>query len=49
MDGAFQIASDEYKNGYERGLAAMIYKFFDRKIQMGQGVKEELDIMTVSA
>ena len=41
MDGAFQIASDESKNGYERMLASMIYKFFDKKIQMGQGVKED--------
>ena len=42
MDGAFQIASDESKNGYERMLASMIYKFFDKKIQMGQGVKEDI-------
>ena len=42
MDGAFKIASDESKSGYERALASMIYKFFDKKIQMGQGVKEEI-------
>ena len=42
MDGAFAIASDQSKNGYERMLASMIYKFFDKKIQMGQGAKEDI-------
>ena len=42
MDGALSIASDQSKNGYERMLASMIYKFFDKKIQMGQGVKEDI-------
>ena len=42
MDGAYQIASDGSKNGYERALAAMIYKFFDKKIQIGQGIKDDI-------
>ena len=28
---AFKIASDPKYNGYQRGLASMIYKFFDKK------------------
>ena len=30
-DKAFKIASDPKYNGYQRGLASMIYKFFDKK------------------
>ena len=28
---AFKIASDPKYNGYQRGLASMVYKFFDKK------------------
>ena len=28
---AFKIASDPNYNGYQRGLASMVYKFFDKK------------------
>ena len=28
---AFKIASDPRYNGYERGLASMVYKFLDKK------------------
>ena len=28
---AFKIASNPKCNGYERGLASMVYKFFDKK------------------
>ena len=31
-DKAFKIASNPKYNGYERGLASMVYKFFDKKI-----------------
>ena len=31
-DKAFKIASDQ-KYGYQRGLASMVYKFFDKKSQ----------------
>ena len=30
-DKAFKIASDPKYDGYERGLASMVYKFFDKK------------------
>ena len=32
-DKAFKIASDKKYDGYQRGLASMIYKFFDKKSQ----------------
>ena len=32
-DKAFKIASDQKYDGYQRGLASMIYKFFDKKSQ----------------
>ena len=37
-DKAFQIASDPKYDGYERGLASIVYKFFDRK-SVGSGAK----------
>ena len=30
-DKAFKIASNPKYNGYQRGLASMVYKFFDKK------------------
>ena len=30
-DKAFKIASDPKYDGYQRGLASMVYKFFDKK------------------
>ena len=30
---AFKIASDQKYEGYQRGLASMVYKFFDKKSQ----------------
>ena len=38
---AFKIASKPKYNGYERGLASMIYKFFDKKSK-GSGIKNEI-------
>ena len=35
---AFNIAKDKKYDGYQRGLASMVYKFFDKKIA-GSGVK----------
>ena len=32
-DKAFKIASDQIYDGYQRGLASMVYKFFDKKSQ----------------
>ena len=36
-DKAFKIASDQKYDGYERGLASMVYKIFDKKSQ-GSGL-----------
>ena len=33
----FKIASDQKYDGYQRGLASMVYKFFDKKSQ-GSGL-----------
>ena len=30
-DKAFKIASDQKHDGYQRGLASMVYKFFDKE------------------
>ena len=30
-DKAFKIASDQKYDGYQRGLASVVYKFFDKK------------------
>ena len=35
---AFEIASNTKYDGYQRGLASMIYKFFDKKPK-GAGIK----------
>ena len=39
-DKAFKIASDPKYDGYQRGLASMVYKFFDKK-SSGSGVAAE--------
>ena len=36
-DKAFNIAKDPKYDGYQRGLASMVYKFFDKKT--GGGIK----------
>ena len=38
---AFLIASNPKYDGYQRGLAAMVYKFFDKKSK-GRGIKNEI-------
>ena len=40
-DKAFKIASDPKYDGYQRGLASMVYKFFDKK-SSGSGVDTSL-------
>ena len=40
-DKAFKIASDPKYDGYQRGLASMVYKFFDKK-SSGSGVAASL-------
>ena len=37
---AFKIASDPECDGYQRGLASMVYKFFDKK-SSGTGIFDE--------
>ena len=39
-DKAFKITSDPKYDGYQRGLASMVYKFFDKKLK-GSGVTNE--------
>ena len=34
-DKAFKIASAQIYDGYQRGLASMVYKFFDKKSSGG--------------
>ena len=36
-DKAFKIASDPNYDGYQRGLASMVYNFFDKKSK-GSGI-----------
>ena len=43
-DKAFKIASDSKYNGYQRGLASMVYKFFDKKSK-GSGITNESKII----
>ena len=40
-DKAFNIAKDPKYDGYQRGLASMVYKFFDKKCE-GSGVNTKL-------
>ena len=40
-DNAFKIASDPEYDGYQRGLASMVYKFFDKK-HIGSGAAVSL-------
>ena len=39
-DKAFNIAKDPKYDGYQCGLASMVYKFFDKKTS-GSGIKNE--------
>ena len=41
-DKAFKIASDSKYDGYQRGLASMVYKFFDKK-SSGSGITNEFN------
>ena len=41
-DKAFKIASDPKYNGYQRGLASTVYKFFDKKSE-GSGFTNEFN------
>ena len=39
-DKAFKIASDPKYDGYQKGLASMVFKFFDKKSK-GSGIINE--------
>ena len=39
-DKAFNIAIDPKYDGYQRGLASMVYKFFDKKYNGGGIINE---------
>ena len=39
-DKAYKIASNPEYDGYQRGLASMVYKFFDKK-SMGSGIARD--------
>ena len=41
-DKTFEIAVDLEHNGYQRGLASMVYKFFDKR-SSGSGITTELN------
>ena len=40
-DKAYEIANNPKYDGYQRGLASMVYKFFDKKSK-GAGIKNEI-------
>ena len=40
-DKAFNIAKDQKYDGYQRGLASMVYKYFDKKSK-GSGINAKL-------
>ena len=46
-DKAFKIASDQKYDGYQRGLASMVYKFFDKKSQ-GKGLANNNENMQLA-
>ena len=46
-DKAFKIASDQKYDGYQRGLASMVYKFFDKKSQ-GSGISNNKENIQVA-
>ena len=46
-DRAFKIASDLKYDSYQRGLASMVYKFFDKK-SSGSGIANESNYLLVN-
>ena len=39
---AYEIARNHRYNGYQKALASMVYKFFDKKTASGVSVNEQL-------
>ena len=47
-DKAFNIAKNPKYDGYQRGLASIVYKFFDKKTASRNGIKNEIKHSTKS-
>ena len=47
-DKAFNIAKDPKYDGYQRGLASITYKFFNKKTS-GSGIKSMLQIYAIKS
>ena len=47
-DKAFNIAKNPKYDGYQRGLASIVYKFFDKKTAARKGIKNEIKHSTKS-
>ena len=45
MEECLRIANDPTLDGYQRTLAGAIHKFFEKKIQLGQGLKRTDRVM----
>ena len=43
-DNVYDIASNPEYDGYQRSLASMVYKFFDKK-SMGSGIKKDSSLI----
>ena len=41
-DKAYNVASNPEYDGYQSGLASMVYKFFDSKVSSGSGTKKDM-------
>ena len=41
-DRAYEVARNHKYDGYQRALASMVYKFFDKKTGLGVSVNEQL-------
>ena len=42
---AFNIAKDPKYDGYQRGLASMVYKFFDKKLQAVVSLRLQINLL----
>lgn len=41
-DKAFEIGSNPQYDGYQKGLASIVHKFFDKKKSSGGAIKSEI-------
>ena len=44
-DKAFNIAKDTKCDGYQRGLASMVYKTFDKKLQVVVSLRLQINLL----